>query len=161
MLAPRIYGIACTKAGLRSTNSNVLPMFDVDGRYVPRKRSKPSCREPSVKLFRKYRLKELFRSCNIPALVLFPVRVKSVLSAPVPEYDFETTSALSAQTFRKTSSNAVSSLVDSPRCSMARSVSCLVRIHRPNMLCTRFVRSKQSMQFVRTTSSTYQFVCIF
>ena len=68
------------------------------------KRSKPvrtsptkilcaSVLSPSLKLFRKYLLAEFHPSWSKPYLVRTPVRVKSVLRAPVPLYWTEIMSA--------------------------------------------------------------------
>lgn len=46
---------------------------------------------------------ELTKSCKAPMLVLFPVRVKSVLSAPVPLYAREMESAWFAHTEKEIS----------------------------------------------------------
>jgi hypothetical protein len=51
-----------------------------------------------MKLFLTYRIKLLTPSSNAPFLVRTPSRVKSVFKAGVPEYDFDTPSALSAHT---------------------------------------------------------------
>ena len=48
-----------------------------------------TCRAPSKKLFLRYRITEFQPSSSKPCRVLFPVRVKSVFSAPVPEYAIE------------------------------------------------------------------------
>ena len=125
------------------------------GMYRPVNKSHASCVRPSDRLFRTKRTTELTPSLSAPLIVRRPVRVKSVFRAPVPEYNTDSASALSAQRPLNAASKPgkleVSTDVPAARVAAHAPGTASRAARRAKRDCTTFVRSRLSMQLVRTT----------